>query len=325
MKIYSVIKNFFPRSTLPEPTINLAGQVTKMFENSSKADRILVLSAHTNDPNMLELQSKAIRKYFKFDHDFVVGIDIPPSDSKWNLFEDIEFEHFQKIAVQNHIKLLEIPQEIHRNRSLIFPFGKPSNSKPNFAMRCADSFQFMLGIVPWEGYSTILFLDADMLPVTQIHEIPTSGSIYVAGIKQIRKNHLKEVEYLWPGLVWINTRCPMRNLLSFDLISRLAIKTDVGGESSSWIKFLTNFGYGVRYLEHLSSGSWHEAHAPASISHNFKLVQWLKNDYRNSKGFFFSEIYDDKFLHYRGGGNWMSNDSKKELENRKKLLDSLNL
>jgi hypothetical protein len=320
------LKKYFKKSkVLPPPEFNIAAGVDSEFTQSLNVKRILVLTAHTNDPQMLAIQAKALEKYLEFDYDFVAGIDIPPIDSKWNLFKEIDFLQFQRVADEHEFKLIEVPTHIHHDRSLIFPNGKPSKRKPDFAMRCADTFQFMLGVIPWQKYSTILYLDADMFPISPIREIPTNHAVSVAGIKQIRKKWGSDFIYLWPGLVWFDACAPMRNLLSFDLISRIGLKTDVGGETNSWINFLTKSGYGVRYLNHLQSGTWDETKIPSSVMNNPALIKWLKNDYRNSQGSFFSEIYDDKFLHYRGGGNWMLNDPARELINRNALLESLSL
>lgn len=304
---------------------NIAPRVEEIFKNTAQSNRILVLSAHTNDPQMLAIQAKALKKYLKFDYDFIVGIDLPPIDSKWNLFKEIGFKKFEEVALLHSIKLLEIPGAIHLDRSYIFPNGNPASKKPDFAKRCADTFQFMLGIIPWQQYSTVLYLDADMFPISPIQEIPTSYLVSVAGVKQIRKKWLREYIYFWPGLVWLDARSPMRNLLSFDLISRFSLKTDVGGETNSWIRFLTSFGYEARFLRHLQSGTWDETNAPESVLNNPELLEWLKNDYRNVNNLFFAEIYDEKFLHYRGGGNWMLNEPHNETANRDGLSTALRL
>jgi len=326
MKAGLTLRKVFKKNEIPDYLVaNIASKVQEIFTNCPQPNKILVLSAHTNDPQMLVIQSKALKKYLKFDYDFIVGIDVPPIDSKWNLFKEVGYAQFKEVADPLSIKLLEIPGIIHQDRSYIFPKGKPSTKKPDFAKRCADTFQFMLGVIPWQQYSTVLYLDADMFPISPIDEIPTNLLVSVAGVKQTRRKYLTEHIYFWPGLVWLDSRSPMRNLLSFDLISRFGLKTDVGGETNSWFRFLMSFGYKVRFLTHLQSGNWDETNAPASVLYNPELVNWLKSDYRNVNGRFFAEIYDEKFLHYRGGGNWMLNEPRKETLNRNKLLAALTL
>ena len=325
MRLYNRLDLHKRAKTATHLSLDVATKVENIFLNRLQSKRILVLTAHTNDPQMLEIQAKSLNKYLEFEFDFVAGIDLPPKDSRWNLAKGVNFDQFQRVADGNKIKLIEVPSLIHDNRSVIFPKGKSARNGPDFAMRCADSFQFMLGVIPWTPYSTVLYLDADMFPVVPIREIPTTYKNSVAGVKQTRKKLFKEFIYLWPGLVWFDTSAPMRNLLSFDLIQRFNLKTDVGGESNSWINALTTFGFGVKYLEHLQSGKWDETKVPSSVATNVNLVNWLKNDYRNFQGQFFSEIYDGKFLHYRGGGNWMFRDPYRELVNRRLLFEALEL
>jgi hypothetical protein len=50
--------------------------------------------------------------------------------------------------------------------------------------------------------------------------------------------------------------------------------------------------------------SYDETQIPKNLQGNNKLIHFIKTDPRNQNGKFFCEIYDNKFLHYRGGGNW---------------------
>ena len=43
---------------------------------------------------------------------------------------------------------------------------------------------------------------------------------------------------------------------------------------------------------------------PENLKDNTKLIHFIKTDPRNQNGKFYCEIYDNKFLHYRAGGNW---------------------
>ena len=43
---------------------------------------------------------------------------------------------------------------------------------------------------------------------------------------------------------------------------------------------------------------------PESLKDNTKLIHFMQTDPRNQNGKFYCEIYDNKFLHYRAGGNW---------------------
>ena len=60
----------------------------------------------------------------------------------------------------------------------------------------------------------------------------------------------------------------------------------------------------IYFIKHLWSCSWDINELPDSLQNNEKLVNFIKNDIRNTNDKFFCEIYDDVFLHYRAGGNW---------------------
>ena len=47
-----------------------------------------------------------------------------------------------------------------------------------------------------------------------------------------------------------------------------------------------------------------ETQIPKNLQGNNKLIHFIKTDPRNQNDKFFCEIYDNKFLHYRAGGNW---------------------
>ena len=57
-------------------------------------------------------------------------------------------------------------------------------------------------------------------------------------------------------------------------------------------------------VKNLWSCTWNESEIPDNLKNNLKLINFITNDPRNQNGKFFCEIYENKFLHYRAGGNW---------------------
>jgi hypothetical protein len=59
---------------------------------------------------------------------------------------------------------------------------------------------------------------------------------------------------------------------------------------------------------------------PNSVSP--ELISFIQNDPRNENGKYFCEIYDDIFLHYRAGGNWLKEGMTfhKELTNKLRIV-----
>jgi len=97
---------------------------------------------------------------------------------------------------------------------------------------------------------------------------------------------------------------------------------DVGGMMKDWLikqmgntpmpntdeirwtnkRFHTNNTY---FIKNLASCTWDTNEIPITALHNEKIIVFLQKDVRNQNGKFFCEIYDDVFLHYRAGGNWL--------------------
>ena len=51
--------------------------------------------------------------------------------------------------------------------------------------------------------------------------------------------------------------------------------------------------------------SWNEEEIPENLKEQKELISFMKNDLRNKNNNFYCEIYDNIFLHYRSGCNWV--------------------
>jgi hypothetical protein len=114
--------------------------------------------------------------------------------------------------------------------------------------------------------------------------------------------------------------------------------TDTGGMMYKWLhtkvsefpntnelktngtKTLTNNR--VRFLTYFPKLGWNMNSIPKNIR-NKKLIDFLIGDSRNSNGNFYCELYDNKFLHYRAGGNWEKKDLKSHLKLATQLKNAL--
>ena len=79
---------------------------------------------------------------------------------------------------------------------------------------------------------------------------------------------------------------------------------DTGGMMKDWLKKQTENN--IYFIKHLCSCNWNLNELPSNLKDNKKLIEFFQNDPRNQNNKFFCEIYDNKFLHYRAGGNWMN-------------------
>jgi hypothetical protein len=127
--------------------------------------------------------------------------------------------------------------------------------------------------------------------------------------------------YFWNGLYYFDiNKMDNLQLLNWNLNGH-----DVGGMMFYWLNNKTkniptaekirwtNNNYnqdGIYYIKHLWSCTWNETEIPENLKNNTKLIEFIKTDVRNQNGKFFCEIYDNKFLHYRAGGNWERRDMR---------------
>jgi hypothetical protein len=77
------------------------------------------------------------------------------------------------------------------------------------------------------------------------------------------------------------------------------------------------------YIRHLWSLSWDDGELPNNLMEKEELKRYLKEDNRNKDNKYFCEIYDNIFLHYRGGCNWMGGGLTFHIEMANKLKNIL--
>lgn len=302
---------------------DITSAISKLRQNlNGSQNRVLILTAQTNDPKMLEMQAIALHRHLKMPYDFICALDITPSKNPWGVGVESLEEEFFKVSSEYKVQLLPIPQKIHSNRELFFPNTRFASNPNDFALRCANTLQFVLAVAPWSSYRSTLFMDGDLFPICDVNEVPVNPSQPLLGVRQERQHLNLSHEYLWPGLFWIDSGFPLTHLLNWDLSKRGALRTDVGGELSSWIRTARFLGIQVTFVNHLSSGSWSFDQMPPQLRET-AIHKWISNDYRNTNNTIFSEIFDNKYFHYRGGGNWMRNNPKLEHLNRVKLLEAI--
>ncbi len=290
-------------------------------ENSKGiSEKTLVLSIHTNYPPFLDLQLRLSKRHLKFDYDFVVGWDEPESSIK-SLGLNHSSTVAEKIASSFGANFHRIPSWVHKERNLLFSKSDLRKfSTSDMAIRCSNTLNYMLGAIPWQKYKEILILDSDMFPIMNIEASPVDGSRPIAGVRQLSGTN-KSHEYFWNGLVWIYGDAPFSNLINFDIVKSRGTKTDVGGATNQYIQLCRHLGLEAVFLTHLASLSWGEDQW-GEFQLDQPLKKWILSDYRNDTSFY-CEIYDGKFLHYRGGSNWMNRDPAAETDNRDSLVSAV--
>jgi hypothetical protein len=286
-----------------------------------QSHKTLIISVHMNFPPFLEAQLRLCQDNVVLSYDFAVGWDEPQSRNK-SLGLENSVHQARSIANSYGASFQVIPPWIHEERKLFFSKSDLVKHDPlDPAVRCANALNYMLGVIPWRKYKNVLVLDSDMFPIKRISESPVGSTKPIAGIRQVRGK--SDYEYFWNGIVWISGDAPFSELINFDLVKHRKVKTDVGGETNQYIQLCRRLNLEPVFLAHYSSLTWRLAELE-SLHLNQKLENWIQSDYRNASGFY-SEVYDGKFLHYRGGGNWMNREATAEIENRFALIKAMEL
>ena len=306
---------------MPQSFHTITESIFGRLSSQTLENTTLILTTQTQNYDFLEIQAHQLEKHIKFPFIFLAGIDLEGSISTVSMTESEIRERFVQIGEKTKTLILEIPKEIHTKRKLIFPdknlktFG--NQAKP--ANRCADSLQFLLAIVPWWKFGSLLFIDGDMFPVNDLQAPLVSEKNLFRGIPQNQTSFKRTVDYFWGGYFWIHNSCPFHHLLNFQNGFVNRVNTDVGGGMSHFANSLRYFGFPYTNSTHLSSGCWDSSHLdPMRLDMAFK--DFIRSDGRNGhSGSFYSELYDEVFFHYRAGGNWTGNLVQDE-EKRRSLL-----
>ena len=259
-----------------------------------------VVTSVVNNPIFIQIQYYTLKKYMKCDYEFIVFNDAKP-------FPDFSNgnDPTLRAKIEETCKTLGIT---------CIPVNNPTHvSVLGAADRCADTMNIMLRY-QLEHPDEYLIIDSDMFLITDFD--PSIYRDYHSAV--LLQERDPSIVYIWNGIVYFNIpKVPRPELLKWNLAPRC----DVGGSMQPWLRscvreFPTTkqLRYepgefhrdSVYFIKHLWSGTWDESEYPSQLRHIAGLVEFMKRDPRNKNGKFFCEIYDNRFLHYRAGGNWMN-------------------
>jgi len=259
-----------------------------------------VLTAVVNNPIFIEIQYHTLKKYMKSEYEFIVFNDAKNFSDFTNGGDITIKEQIEEVCKMLNIKCINIPNEQHKLKTCA-------------ARRCADSMNYMLQY-KLNNPDKYLVIDSDMFLIDYFH-ISDYEDYQISGVLQKRLNG--KVNYIWNGLYYFNIhKMNNKELLNWDTKPGC----DVGGMMEEWLDKQTNKQYpdtdkirwtdenfhtdSIYYIKHLWSCSWDENEIPSNLIENKSLINFIQTDLRNQNGKYFCEIYDNKFLHYRAGGNW---------------------
>lgn len=178
---------------------------------------IRVFCFHYNNPELLSVQYKALRRYFQrglCNIQLDVVIDAPN-----NVIRDVMEGPAGECYGTENVHF--VPQHLHNNHS----------SNPSMRNCVSVNWAYQAFAVPWLQNSSnayVLLLDGDCFPIDYVNPSTFIANYHIVSRKQTRG----AIEYCWIGFVAIASSCPDVETLRFDLLPGL----DSGGRTSEFLR-----------------------------------------------------------------------------------------
>ena len=261
-----------------------------------------IITVVVNNPVFIEIQHYTLKQYVKGDYEFIVFNDAKNFPDYTNGNDSTIKKQIEDICNKLNIKCINIPNEHHK-------------VKTSVSCRNADSLNYMLEYQK-ENPDKYLSLDSDMFLVDDF-DINKYSNYDCAIVLQSRNDH--KTNYFWNGIYYFD----MTKMKNLELLNWNPCQgCDTGGMTQEWLKrqmentpipntdeirwtdkvFHTN---NIYFIKHLWSCSWNINELPKKLEKNTKMIDFITNDPRNKNNKYFCEIYDNVFLHYRAGSNWI--------------------
>ncbi len=287
-----------------------------------------VITCVVNNPNFIEIQYKLLKKYLRGgDFEFIVFNDAKEFPDYTNDGDVTIRKQIQETCKNLGIKCINLENNYQQEHS------KNSNIA---STRTGIGMNIMLNYQK-ENPDKYLILDSDMFLIDYM-DVNKYDGYKCAFVLQSRENNYR---YMWNGLVYMDM-----NLIKDDINDLdwgLTPFTDTGGKTRDWLerqfknediyvptgeelRYKKDINYNSKslyFIKHLWSMSWNESEIPENLKEQKELISFMKNDMRNKNNNFYCEIYDNIFLHYRNGGNWVGeglNFHNNHSSNLKKIL-----
>ena len=277
-----------------------------------------IVSSHIH-AIFIETQYKSIKKFFKGDYEFIVINDSRCRRTKRKINEK---------CIELGIKMISVPQKIHRHRTLTFPNTQEPNVM-NACTRCADTVQYAYN--KFKNENGIFFLiDSDMFLIKDFDANKYIEDYHVSGLKQSRG----KIYYLWNGIFLMNLNtAPSKDSLNWDCGKVEGESVDVGGQTYHYLENNKD-NLKVKYMDQVYLGKIEEyenykktknslSEIDISILDDFvNLYKDFKfNNVKISKEYFNKELLiDNCVFHIRGGGNW-NNEGLNHYNESVKIID----
>jgi hypothetical protein len=258
-----------------------------------------ILTIATTNPLFIVIQYNSIKKFIKYKEpvEFIVFNDAKDWPDITNFNDPSIKKQIEELCISLEIQCINIPNQHHINEF-------------NASNRHSDSMNYITKYIT-ENKDKYMIIDNDMFFIND-YDLDSLKNYYFGYVEQQRIINNKLYKYPWGNLVYIDTNwAPNLELLKWDIMNGL----DVGGKAGGWLLTLDKLK--TKKFEGLKSGMWNINNFPKEL--NKKLLVFLNLDPRNTNNTYFTELFETKIFHYRGGSNWMLN-SRKIHEKLTKLL-----
>jgi hypothetical protein len=280
-----------------------------------KSSRLIIITSAVNNKKFIETQYELLKKYVKGgpeNYEFVVFNDAKNFIDFTNEGDITIKKQITETCNKLGITCFEIENEHHRIIQ-------------SASHRTADTlniiFNYQMNRYRTRGDSKYLIIDSDMFLIDYF-DINRYNNYSSAVVIQNRNGY----KYIWNGIYYMD----MSKIKDEDKVNwNLTSNTDTGGMMRNWLYSQLEEGERIPdenelkwkkpdeldepnghntknlyIIKHLWSLSWNINDINDMNEKKNNLFKFLEKDSRNKNNKYYCEIYDDKFLHLRNGGNW---------------------
>lgn len=256
-------------------------------------------------PEALQAQRKLLDQFCNDGFDFIAVIDTSSTPNPWNLWDSRLRSRAEDIANQFCDEVILMPEGIHENRRILFPKTRVLKAR-NSNERASDVLQFLFNEKILNSYNYAFIIDSDMFPIAPFSVFESLIECPIRGVFQQRSGRFRrQAKYYWNGIMMLDpTKLDFIEQYSFDCGKVNGLKVDTGGQSHWWIKRIKDSGKQetLGEINHLASLDWTLQDLAVLLPATIK--SFIQTDDRNMGDKLYTEIYDEKFLHFRAGSNW---------------------
>lgn len=283
-----------------------------------------IITITTGDATFLEIQYHTLQEYVNEPYEFIVFNACVSKMDYSNSYNEQAYNDIANVCENMEIMFVNL---FNQEEQTYYDNIDTASFRHSYILRKIVKYMK-------DNPNEYLIIDSDMfiidrLDMNDFRKYECAGVLQQHGI----------VSYFWAGLFYINiNKCRNLDLLNdFDCGIYNNQRCDTGGGSSVWLNSLTsnipdvkNIRYeeidkynnnGIKFIKHLWSCSWDKNEYPTNLNKN--VLQYCIDDIRNIDNKFFCEIYDNIFLHFRAGSNWLNHNIDSMKIMKQKLKDIL--